>query len=86
MQLFWKGKCYIEGSVFWKSDSSKKAAFQKKYVIQSITFLNYYLFPICSFPENVDAVQKYLLWKSSSSVDLFFLTKKIDISKINCPK
>ena len=38
----------------------------------------------------VDAVQKYLLWKSSSSVDLFILNnsfaKKVAVTKSNYPK
>ena len=28
----------------------------------------------CSFSEKVDAVQKYLLWKSRSILDIFILT------------
>ena len=67
-QFSWKSNA-IECSVFWKSSRSKKAALQEKYVIESIAFL---LFPKCSFPEKVDDAQKCLLWKSNSSVDIFF--------------
>ena len=41
-------------------------------------------------PEKVDAVQKYLLRKSNSSVDIFILnnssTKKVAVPKSNYPK
>ena len=43
-----------------------------------------------SFFENVDAVQKYLLGKSSSLVDIFILknssAKKVAVPKSNCPE
>ena len=63
----------IEGRIFWKSDRCEKAALQKKYVMRNITFLKNYLFLKCSFSEKVDSVQKYLLWKSSSFLDIFIL-------------
>ena len=44
----------------------------------------------CSSSEKVDAVQKYLFQKTSSSVDIFILsnssTKKLAVPKINFPK
>ena len=55
-----------------------------------IAFLKNYLFPKCSFSEKVNAVQKYVLRKSSSSADIFFLNnsfaKNIAVPKSNCPK
>ena len=58
--------------------------------MRNIVSLKSYLFPKCSFSENVDAVQKYLLGKSSSSVDIFVLNnspaKKVAVPKSNCPK
>ena len=56
----------------------------------NINFLKNLLFPKCSFSEKVDAVQKYLLEKSRSSVDIFILNnssaKKVAVPKRNCPK
>ena len=48
------------------------------------------LFRKCSSYEKVDAVQKYLLRKSSPSIDIFILNntsaKKLAVTKSNCPK
>ena len=41
--------------------------------MRNIGFLKNQLFPKRSFSEKVDAVQKYLLWKSSSFLDIFIL-------------
>ena len=55
-----------------------------------IDFLKNQFFPQYSFAEKVDAVQKYLLWKSSSSFfDMFILNSssgKIAVPKSNCCK
>ena len=57
---------------------------------RNIASLKSYLLPKCSFSENVDAVQKYLLGKSSSSVDIFILNnspaKNVAVPKSNCPE
>ena len=39
--------------------------------MQYIAFLENQFFPKSSFSEKVDAVQKYLLWKNSSFLDIF---------------
>ena len=70
-----------------KSFSENLAAIE---VMRNIASLKSYLFPTCSFSENVDAVQKHLLGKSSSSVDLFILNnshaKEVAVPKSNCPE
>ena len=80
----------MEGSVFWKISSFKKAALQKKYLIGNIAFLKCYLFPKCSLPEKVNAVENFLRRKSRSSVDILILnnssSKKMAIPKSNCTK
>ena len=57
--------------------------------MRNITFLKNKLFPKRSFSEKVDTVQKYLLWKSSSFLDIFILnssSEKIAVPKSNCCK
>ena len=58
--------------------------------MRNIAFLKDKLFPKCSYSEKVDVVQKYLLWKCSSSVDVLILNnslvKKVTVPKSNCPK
>ena len=65
-------------------------ALQKKLVMHDIAFLKNLFFPKCSSSEIVNAVQKYLLRKSSSSVDIFilnnFFAKKEAVPKSNYPK
>ena len=55
-----------------------------------MVFWKIQFFPKCSSSEIVDALSNYLLWKSSSSVDIFILnnyfTKKVALLKSNCPK
>ena len=41
--------------------------------MQKLIFSKISFFPKCGFSEKVDAVQKYLLWKSSSFLDIFIL-------------
>ena len=73
----------IEGSVFWKSTSFKKKALQKKADNAEIDFLKNQFFPKCSFSENFDAVQKYLLWQSSSFLDIFTLNSSSEKSSFS---
>ena len=47
-----------------------------------IAFLKNQFFPKSSFSEKVDAVQKYLLWKSSSFLDIFIQNSSSE--KNNC--
>ena len=77
----------MEDNVFWKSGHSEKVALQKKWVVRNIVFIKNGFFPKCCFSETVDAVQKYLLRKSSSSLDIFILSnpsaKKVALPTIN---
>ena len=63
----------MEIKVIWKSSSSKKGALHKKICMQIIAFLKIISIQIVALLEKVDAVQKYLLWESSSSVDIVIL-------------
>ena len=56
--------------------------------MRNISCLKKQLFQKCNFSERVNIVQKYLVQKSSSSVDISILnnssTKKVGVSKCNC--
>ena len=55
--------------------------------MRKLIFWKISLFQKCTFSEKVDAVQKYLLWKSSSFLDIFILSsssEKKAIPKSNC--
>ena len=57
--------------------------------MQKLIFSKISFFPKCGFSEKVDAVQKYLLWKSSSFLDIFILNssyEKKPAPKSNCRK
>ena len=58
--------------------------------MRNIAYLKSLLFPKYSSSEKARAVQKYLLRKSSYSVDVFILNnssaKKVAVPKSNCPK
>ena len=55
--------------------------------MRNIAFLKNKLFPKCSFSEKVDTVQKYLLLKSCSFLDIFILNReKKTVPKSNYDK
>ena len=62
---------YMEYCFFGKLDFSKSSCIERE--------------PLSSFSEKVDAVQKWLLQKSSSSIDIFILEKFLH-QKVAAPK
>ena len=70
----------VEGSVFWKCSRPKKAALQKKYVYTAEYCFSEKSALILKNFQNVAFLKKlilyrsrYLLWKSSSFLDIFIL-------------
>ena len=74
-----------------KKSLMKTSFFVQCLLKRNIAFLkNFIFFSKCNFSQKVDVVQKYLLGKSSSSVDIFILNnssaKMVAFPKINYPK
>ena len=98
-QLFWKSMLSdsssekvsaVEGDVFWKFIRSKRGSTPEKVGNAEYFFSEKLAFSKCSSSEKADAVQKYLLRQSSSSVDIFILSnssaKKVAVPKSSNPK